>query len=68
MHEFMRTQGNLHSTVYASIMFNQPFSVHAALKSPFRQPYCYIACLLEMLFTHKLALLLVVINVAKWVV
>ena len=30
--------------------------------------YHFIACLLEMLFTHKMALLLVVISVAKWVV
>ena len=29
--------------------------------------YYFIACLLEMLFTHKLALL-VVISVVKWVV
>ena len=30
--------------------------------------YYFTACILEMLFTHKLALLLVVISVIKWVV
>ena len=30
--------------------------------------YHFIACLLKMLFTHKMALLLVVISVAKWMV
>ena len=30
--------------------------------------YHFLACLLEMLFTHKLGLLLVVTNVVMWVV